>query len=87
MPLQQAAFENWIGLDGFSYANLMRVCREPSRCGMLTKEGEYGWDGWLGMYFANYPNENMTFLMGTQKKDAGTFALTRKLRNIILSSL
>lgn len=87
MPLQQAAFENWIGLDGFSYANLMRVCRKPSRCGMLTKEGEYGWDGWLGMYFANYPNENMTFLMGTQKKDAGTFALTRKLRNIILSSL
>ena len=87
MPLQQSAFENWIGLDGFSYANLMRICKKPSRCGMLAKEGEYGWDGWLGMYFANFPKENMTILMGTQKKDAGTFTLTRKLRNIILSSL
>lgn len=52
---------------------------------MLAGEGEYGWDGWLGMYFANFPKEKMTILMGTQKKDAGTFALTRKLRNVILS--
>lgn len=87
MPVQQKVFENWIGLDGFSYANLMRVCKKPSRCGMMAREGEYGWDGWLGMYFANFPKENMTILMGTQKKDAGTFALTRKLRNMILSSL
>ena len=85
--MHQKAFENWIGLDGFSYANLMRVCKKPSRCGMMAREGEYGWDGWLGMYFANFPKENMTILMGTQKKDAGTFALTRKLRNIILSSI
>ena len=55
--------------------------------GMMAREGEYGWDGWLGMYFANFPKENMTILMGTQKKDAGTFAHTRKLRNMILSSL
>ena len=87
MPAQQQAFENWIGLDGFSYSNLMRVCKKPSRCGMIAREGEYGWDGWLGMYFANFPKENMTILMGTQKKDSGTFALTRKLRNIVLSSI
>lgn len=53
----------------------------------LAKLGEYGWDGWLGAYFANFPGENMTILMGTQKKDAGTFALTRKLRNVILSTI
>ena len=53
----------------------------------MACEGEYGWDGWLGVYFANFPKENMTILMGTQKKDAGTFELTRKLRNLVLAEV
>lgn len=85
LPVQQDSFRNWVGLEGHSYGHLMRVCKNPSQSGMLSREGEYGWDGWLGMYFANFPNENMTILMGTQKKDSGTFGLTRKLRNAILS--
>lgn len=87
MDCQQKAFERWIGLEGYSYANLMRVCKNPAQSGFLTSVGEYGWDGWLGAYFANFPAENLTILMGTQKKDAGTFSLTRKLRNVILSNL
>ena len=87
MPLQQKGFDNWGGLTGFSYGNLMRVCKNPAQTGMLTCRGEYGWDGWLGMYFANFPEENMTILMGTQKKDSGTFSLTRKLRNLVLNSV
>ena len=87
MEGQQKAFEQWIGLEGFSYGNLMRVCKNPDRAGLVAAEGEYGWDGWLGLYFANYPKEKLTILMGTQKKDAGTFALTRKLRNILLSEV
>ena len=51
---------------------------------MQVRRGEYGWDGWLGMYFANFPEERMTILMGAQKKDSGTFSLTRKLRNLVL---
>lgn len=85
LPAQQEAFRNWVGLNGYTYGNLMRVCKKPSCSGLLTREGEYGWDGWLGMYFANFPNEKMTILIGTQKKDGGTFTLTRKIRNIILS--
>jgi len=84
---QQKAMESWLGLEGYTYSNLMRVCEKPSRSSLLTQKGEYGWDGWLGVYFANFPGENMTFLMGTQKKDAGTFGLTRKLRNLILCEL
>lgn len=84
---QQKGFDQWIGLCGHTYANLMRVCNHPSRAAMLTGEGEYGWDGWLGMYFANFPKEKMTILMGTQKRDAGTFTLTRSLRNVILAEL
>lgn len=84
---QQKAMESWLGLEGFTYANLMRVCDKPSRSSLLTQKGEYGWDGWLGVYFANFPKENMTILMGTQKKDSGTFTLTRKLRNLVLGEL
>lgn len=87
MECQQKAFDNWVGLEGHSYANLMRICKNPAQAKILAGEGEYGWDGWLGAYFANFPRENMTILMGTQKRDSGTFALTRKLRNVILSSL
>lgn len=87
MNWQQKAFEEKFNLFGYSYGKLMRVCREPSKSAMLTRKGEYGWDGWLGAYFANFPQEDMTILFGMQKKDAGTWALTRKLRNIILSSI
>lgn len=87
LPHQQRWFENWNGLSGFSYGNLMRVCKKPDCAGFLAREGEYGWDGWLGMYFANFPKEKLTILMGTQRVEGGTFDLTRKLRNVILESM
>lgn len=87
MAVQQSAFDRWLGLEGFSYGNLMRICKKPAYACGLAREGEYGWDGWLGVYFANFPKEKMTLLIGTQKKDAGTFALTRKLRNVVLAEL
>lgn len=87
MPDQQLGFNKWIGLSGYSYGNLMRVCKNPGQAPLFSGKGEYGWDGWLGAYFANLPEEKLTILMATQKKDAGTFTLTRKLRNIVLSEL
>lgn len=87
MEYQQSAFNHWIGLEGFSYGNLMRICKRPMRAGIFAAEGEYGWDGWLGTYFANFPKEKLTILMGIQKRDAGTFALTRKLRNLLVAEV
>ena len=87
MKTQQAAFDQWLGLEGFSYGNFMRICKNPGYACGLSREGEYGWDGWLGCYFANFPKEKMTLLIGIQKKDAGTFSLTRKLRNMVLAEL
>lgn len=86
-PQQRNGMRKNIDMPGFSYSNFMRICTEPSMYTGLACDGEYGWDGWLGMYFANIPTENMTILMGTQRTDAGTFALTKKLRNIILSQM
>jgi hypothetical protein len=83
---QQEGFNNWLTLSGHSYGNLMRVMTNCSQGSVLGCPGEYGWDGWLGAHFCNCPKENVSFLFMMQKKDAGTTHLTRKLRNIILSS-
>jgi len=65
----------------------MRVMKHPDMAVMQTTPDEYGWDGWLGPYFSNHPTHGITFLLGMQKRDAGTTALTRKLRNILFSNL
>lgn len=82
---QQEAFDQLIRMEGYTYSHLMRRAVDPGRTGGLSREGEYGWDGWLGCYFANFPREQMTILIMQQKKDAGTIPLTRKLRNVVLS--
>lgn len=84
---QQINFNSWHRLCGHSYGNLMRVMKDPTQAGMIGSKGEYGWDGWLGAYFANFPQENFTLLFMANKKDAGTMPVTRKLRNIAVSSL
>ena len=84
---QQEAMNHWVGLEGYTYANFMRRCVAPELQQGICAKGEYGWDGWLGAYFANLPEQNITILMGVQKKDAGIFSLTRRLRNLCLSKL
>ena len=77
----------WDGLTGYSYGKLMRIGTCAGQGKGLICEGEYGWDGWLGTYFANFPREHLTFLLMQNVTDAGTTAVTRKVRNVILSSL
>ena len=87
-PWQQDVLaQTWDGLGGFSYGNLMRVMKEPSKACMMATKGEYGWDGWLGAYFVNSPKDHLTVVMSCQRKDSGTTSLTRRLRNIVWSSL
>ena len=77
----------WDSLEGFSYGKLMRVCVAPGRWTGITVPDEYGWDGWLGTYFANLPHERLTILLMQNVTDTGTSAVTRKVRNLVLSSL
>ena len=77
----------WESMMGFTYGNLMRHMLEPGAALYHGWAGEYGWDGWLGTYFCNIPCEGVTILMTTQRRDAGTFTLTRKLRNVISANL
>jgi CubicO group peptidase (beta-lactamase class C family) len=83
---QHRNFDLWFTLAGYSYGNLMRVATDCGKAGGLASPGEYGWDGWLGCYFCNCPQDDLIFLFMMQQKDSGTTPLTRKLRNIVLSS-
>ncbi|MCL6458147.1 MAG: beta-lactamase family protein [Gorillibacterium sp.] len=84
---QQKGFDTWQTLCGHTYGNLMRIMTDTRKAGIIGSQGEYGWDGWLGAYFCNSPKDNLTILFMIQKKDAGTMTITRKLRNIVFSSL
>ena len=86
-PEQAQSFKNWHTLSGHTYGSLMRIVTDPASAGILTSPGEYGWDGWLGCYFANFPADNLTILFMTNRKDSGTLPITRRLRNIILADL
>ena len=83
-PEQQRDY-NWDGMQGFSYSHFLRIMNDPEKAVSISRKGEYGWDGWLGCYMANIPSDNLTILIMTQKKDSGTFGLTRRIRNIVLS--
>ena len=81
----QHAFDNWYGLEGHTYSNLMRILVDPTKALIIGNKGEYGWDGWLGAFFMNDPESRTTLLMMTQMRDYGTGHLTRRLRNIVMS--
>lgn len=84
---QEVLDQSWEGIRGYTYANLLRIQKEPGKSPMFTSIGEYGWDGWLGAYFCNSPKDRLTMLLTMQLKDAGTTSLTRRLKNVIWSEL
>ena len=88
MPWQQEVLDQcWEGIRGYTYANLLRIQKDPGKSPLFTSIGEYGWDGWLGAYFCNSPKDGLTMLLTMQLKDAGTTSLTRRLKNVIWSEL
>lgn len=83
--VQQQDYRNFGGHEGYTYAHLMRHLTESGNACMMSSAGEYGWAGWLGCYFANIPQEDMTILLMQQKAHSGTTSLARKIRNVITS--
>lgn len=77
----------WDNLEGYSYGKLMRVCVDEGRVNGLARPNEYGWDGWLGTYFANFPTDGLTILLMMNHTDTGTSSLTRRVRNVVLAEL
>lgn len=85
--MQQEYVNQWESLPGYTYANLLRIMKDPEAAVSISSKGEYGWDGWLGTYVMNDPEHNLTFLIMHQKTDSGTTSYTRKMRNVLFSAL
>ena len=65
---KQQSLIDWESMVGYNYGNLMRICKdERDGAGFSTYAGEYGWDGWLGCFFANDPKNGYTFLYFIQR--------------------
>ena len=77
----------WDSLNGYSYGKLCRVCVEPERVAGLAVKDEYGWDGWLGSYFCNMPEQGVTILSMQNTTDCGTSPYVRRVRNAVLAAL
>lgn len=75
------------GNNGNQYVNLLQIMKDNSRAITVATNGEYGWDGWLGPYFRNDPVHKVTMLMGMQLTGAGTNMYTKKVRNVVFSSV
>lgn len=87
MPALQSYVNQWESMPGYTYANLLRIMIRPDIAVSMGSQGEYGWDGWLGPYMTNDPANRMTLLIMQQRTGSGTTEYTRKIRNIVFSSL
>ena len=87
MPALQNQVLQWESMPGYTYANLLRIMTDPGIAVSMGSLGEYGWDGWLGPYMTNDPANRMTLLIMQQKTGSGTTEYTRKIRNLVFSSL
>ncbi len=83
----QEAIKYWDGMNGFTYANLLRIMKEPGKSMTECSKGEYGWDGWLGPYFINDPAHNITILHMLQRTDSGTTSFMRRIRNVVYAAV
>lgn len=84
----QKCFDNKMEhLSGYTYANLLRVAIDKGKCTAITENGEFGWDGWLGPYVSVDLRNNLAVVITMQRTDSGTTEPTRKIKNIIYSSL
>lgn len=85
--LQEKFNQNMEHWAGHTYCNFLRVAFEPGKANYIAAQNEFGWDGWLGPY-VNIDLENqIVIVMLMQKTDSGTWEVTRKMKNIVYSSI
>lgn len=85
--LQEKFNQGMEHLSGYTYCNLLRVAYQKGKCKMVTEDGEFGWDGWLGPYVSVDLKNKLVVVMLMQRTDAGTWEVTRKVKNVIYTSL
>lgn len=80
---QERMWYDWDGHAGFSYGCLMHHMIDTQMSYYTTWPDEYGWDGWLGTYFANCPENKVTLLLGMQISNPEGNTIFEKVRNTL----
>ena len=81
------ALAGWDSLLGHGYGALMRVLTDRAAAGIIGSNGQFGWDGWLGCYLSVDPSEENALVMFINQTNSGCIDFTRKLENIVRSSI
>lgn len=84
---QQLKSVDWDSMKGYGYGSFMRVHQNVTESGLCGSEGQFGWDGWMGCYFAIDPVEDMAMLYFIQFAGSGCTRTVKTLYNMIWSSL
>ncbi len=84
---EQMITYNWDSISGYSYGNLMRMMKDPTKAASNGSVGEFGWDGWTGNYFFVDPKEKLVMIYMVQKCGGTNPPFMRKLRSIIYGAL
>jgi Beta-lactamase class C and other penicillin binding proteins len=86
-PLQQSFEAKLPHLSGYTYANLLRILKNPEQCKAFGTAGEYGWDGWLGTFMMIDPANDLSMVFLTQLTDSGMTPVVRKIKNVVYAAL
>jgi CubicO group peptidase (beta-lactamase class C family) len=73
--------------QGYGYGHLMRVCVDPRITTSPADTGEFGWDGWTGVYMAVNARRNLFLLYLTQVSEGIDPRLMEKLRTLVCEML
>ena len=72
---------------GYGYGRLMRVCVDPDVTASPATQGEFGWDGWTGVYMAVSARRNLFLLYLTQVSEGVYPDITDGLRTLAAECL
>ena len=75
------------GCEGHGYGRLMRVCVDPAAATSRAEAGEFGWDGWTGVYMSANARRGLFIMFMTQASDSIDATLMVRLRNLVYENL
>lgn len=78
---------DWENLKGHSYCNLMRILVDKEEWNKSGSVGEFGWDGWAGVYVIMDPEKELVLLYFISRIDKENDTLRNQIRDIVYDSL
>lgn len=85
-PAQMADI-NWPSLAGYGYGFGVRTLVDPTRGGLNSSMGEYGWSGSAGTWMAIDPKEELTVCLMKQTYPAWEGWIIPRFRAALWGSL